>query len=130
MSQCGYVRIVKSLENHAAGAFPLVKSQQRRSGGGLEDVVDTFTRQRRAFEVFAGSNLCSGLVAFFGCHESERLLAHFLDSQGIFAEVFLQTDEDDRHTWASFLCFFDPLYILSAMFFSLMPQEACDVPCA
>lgn len=36
---------VESLENHAAGGFPLVEGQQRRSGGGLEDIVHALARQ-------------------------------------------------------------------------------------
>lgn len=120
---------VQSLENHAARFLPLVKGQQRRAGGRFEDVVDTLARQRRALEVFAGSNLCCRVVAFFGRHELERLLAHLLDSQWIFAKIFLQPDQDDRHAWASFLCFADPLYQLSAIPES-NAAEGCDAPCA
>lgn len=101
--------LVGLLENHAAGAFPLVESEQRGSGGGFEYVVYTLASQGGALEVFASTNRRPGLVAFLGRHELERLLAHFFDGQGIFAKIFLESDQDDWDTGASLVRFFDPL---------------------
>jgi len=108
-SQCGHGNTIGSLENHAAGAFPLVEGEQRGSGGGLEYVVDTFACQGGALEVFTSPDLRPGLIAFFGRYELQRLLTHFFDGQGIFAEIFLEPDQDDWDAGASLIRFFDPL---------------------
>lgn len=108
-SRCGQGDIFGSLENHAAGGFPLVEGEECGSGGGLKYVVDTFTCQGGALEVFASTNLCPSLVAFFGRNELQRLLTHFFDGQGIFTEIFLKPDEDDWDAGASLVRFFDPL---------------------
>lgn len=77
------------LKNHAAGALPLIEGQQRSAGSGLEDVVDTLASKRRALEIFTGSHLGTGLVAFFSGDEFQGLFAHFFDCEGVLAKIFL-----------------------------------------
>lgn len=126
---CIGVRMV--LQDHtAATTFALFECQQSSTSSCLENIVNALAAQTGAFEISLCANFsCDRLAVMLG-DESQRLLAHFLDRNGVFSKILLQTNKNDRNTSAQSLSFLNPLCEQQVSLELPSPSAAGLIPCA
>jgi hypothetical protein len=93
----------------AAAALTLFEGQQSSTSSRFENIVDTLAAQAGAFQISLCANFSRDRLSIVFRDESHRLLAHFLNRNGVFSKILLQPNEDDRNTSAQSLSFFNPL---------------------
>jgi hypothetical protein len=93
----------------AATALTLFESQQSSTGSRLENIVDTLATQAGAFQISLCANFSRDRLSIVFRDESHRLLAHFLNRNGVFSKILLQANENDGNAGAQSLSFFNPL---------------------
>jgi hypothetical protein len=100
-----------SKHDAAPRRFLLIDRQQRRARRRFKNIVDAIARQRTALEVLPRADNFLHIAALLGCREAERLLAHFFLRKGIFAQVLLQPNEDNRDALTALTRLFGPLVL-------------------
>ena len=106
------------LQNDTApSGLSFLVCNQCGSSGGLENVVDTLTRQARALEVFPRADFIFHVFASFSAHKFKTLLSLLFLGYGVIAKILLQANEDDGHTGTPFTGFFSPfvLYVFQGI---------------
>lgn len=108
---CVVMRMTGSLQHDAAATtLTLFESQQSSTSSRLKNIIDALAAQTGAFQISLCANFsCNSLAIVFG-DKSHRLLAHFLNRDGVLSKIFLQANEDNGYASAQSLGFLNPLH--------------------
>lgn len=91
----------------------MVATEQTLPRRCFENIVDAFTRKRRAFKVLLCADAFADVLAFVRCKEFLGSFAHFFLRDWVVAEILLEADEDDRYARATFENFGMPGVVIS-----------------
>jgi hypothetical protein len=120
--------------NAATAALALLKGQQSSTSGSLKYVVDAFAAQAGAFKISLRANFPSNCLSIMFRHKTHRLLAHFLDRDGVLSKIFLKTNENNGNAGAQAGGFLNPLHEKHVSFPGFItkriPHAEGAVPCA